>query len=181
MGLFAKIKELFSAQKYVFKAMAEMDRKNSVYAKFTTEELGNLSDDELISAALYRTDRKIDDLLGKKKKGAPADWAEHLTGAQRTVYILSYFESDLQTGGLEYFLERNSAFAPTVSECLGEIGALEHRALYDGFLADRGYRMSYSERLEYQDELTAFDANYQALPALEQSFAAYLRANIEQF
>jgi len=181
MGLFAKIKELFSAQKYVFTAMAEMDRKNSVYANLTTEELGELNDDELISAALYRTDKKIDGMLGKKKKGTPADWAEHLTGAQRTVYILSYFESDLQTGGLAYFLERNSALAPKVSKCLGEIGAAEHRALYDDFLADRGYRMGYSERLEYQEELTAFDTDYQALPALEQSFAVYLRANIEQF
>ena len=181
MGLFAKIKELFSAQKYIFSAMAEMDRKNSTYINLTTEELGALNDDELISAALYRTDKKIDNILGKKKKGTPADWSEHLTGAQRIVYILSYFESDMQTGGLEYFLERNDALASLVSECLGEIGALEQRALYDEFLADRGYRMNYSERLEYQEELRAFNDRYLALPAMEQFFATYLKTNIEQF
>lgn len=181
MGLFAKIKELFSAQKYIFKAMAEMDRKNSAYAKLTTEELRELNDDELISATLYRTDRKIEELLGKKKKGTPADWAKSLCGAQRTVYILSYFESDLQTGGLEYFFTQNAELAPTVSECLGEMGASEHRTLYDEFVAKHGCRMSYSERLEYQDELEAFDQSYRDLPPLEQFFAAYLRANIEQF
>ena len=181
MGLLAKIKELFSAQKYIFSAMAEMDRKNSAYATLTTEELGGLTDDDLICAALYRTDKKIDEIFGKKKKGTPADWAERLTGACRTVYILSYFESDLQTGGLDYFLTRNGALAPMVSECLGEIGATEHRALYDAFLSDRGYQMSYSERLEYSEKLRAFYDRYVALPALEQAFVAYIRANIEQF
>ena len=181
MGLFSFMKELFFAQKYVFKAMAEMDRKNSTYANLTTEELGNLTDDELISAVLYRTDKKIEGILGKKKKGTPADWAEHLSGAQRTVYILSYFESDMQTGGLEFFLEQNGAFASAVSECLNEIGASEHRNLYDEFLSARNYRMSYSERLEYQDELLMFNERYLALTPMEQFFATYLRGNLEQF
>ncbi len=181
MGLFSFIKELFSAQKYIFSAMAEMDRKNNAYAKLTTEELGGLTDDELISAVLYRTDKKIEEILGKKKKGTPAEWAEHLTGAQRTVYILSYFESDMQTGGLESFLGQNGDLAAAVSECLGEIGANEHRSLYDEFLLSRGYRMSYSERLEYQDELRTFNERYLALPPMEQFFSTYLRGNLEQF
>ncbi len=181
MGLFSFLKELFSAQKYIFSAMAEMDRKNSTYANLSSEQLLSLTDDELISAALYRTDKKIERILGKKKKGTPAEWAEHLTGAQRTVYILSYFESDMQTGGLEYFLEQNEAFASAVPECLEEIGASENRALYDEFLADRSYRMSYSERLEYQDELRTFNNRYLALAPMEPFFAAYLRNNIEQF
>lgn len=179
MGLFSKIKELFSAQKYIFKAMSEMDKRNAAYAAMTQDELARLSDDELISAALYRIDKKLDSILGKKKKGTPAEWAEQLTGAPKTVYILSYFESDVQTGGLDYFLTRNSDLAESIPSCFEEIGAYEHKTLCQSFFSAHGYQLNYAERLEYQEELKKFDASYQSLPALEPIFAAYLRAHLD--
>lgn len=181
MGLIAKIKELFSAQTYIFKAMAEMDRQNTAYAAMTHDELLGLSDDELISAALYRTDKKLADLLGKKKKGTPAQWAEQLTEAQRVAFILSYFESDVQTGGLEYFIKRNNDLTPSVSSCLEAVGATEHQKLYDNWLADHGSDLNHSELLELQDALTSFDQNYRALPAMEELLAPYLRKHINEF
>ena len=181
MGLFAKLKEVFSAQKYIFKAMSEMDQKNAAYAAMTQTELEQLSDDELISAALYRIDKKLDLLLGKKKKGTPADWSKQLTNAPKNVYILSYFESDVQTGGLEYFLVRNPNLSKSVSDCFHAIGAYEHQQLCDAFFTIYGYKLNYAERMEHQDKLKEFDRSYQLLPPLEPIFAAYLRANLNDF
>ena len=181
MGLFAWLKESFAAQKYIFRAMSEMDRQNAAYASMTTAELAQLSDDDLISAALYRTDKKINSLLGKKKKGKPAEWAELLSGAQRTVYIISYFESDLQSGGLEYFLVRNGAFAPIVSRCLEEVGAEAHRALYDDFFSTYGSKLSHAAILEYHEEIVLFDRAYSELPPIEPIISPYLRAHLEEF
>ena len=181
MGLFSKMKEFFSSQKYIFSAMADMDKRNAAYAAMTTEELCTLSDDELVSAVLYRTDRHLDTLLGKKKKGSPAEWAELLTDARRVAFILSYFESDVQTGGLEYFLKRNGGLAPSVSFCLNTIGAAEHQALYDGWISAHGLGLTYSEFLEYQDELSAFDQAYRQLPPMEAAFAPYLRDHLAEF
>lgn len=181
MGLFAKIKEAFSAQKYIFKALTDMDRQNAAYAPMTTAELEALSDNDLISAALYRTDKKLDTLLGKKKKGSPAEWSEHLNGAPRTAYILSYFESDLQTAGLEFFLKRNGGFAPMVSDCLNEIGAQEHLALYREFFSTYGQNLRHAALLEYHEEITLFDQAYAKLPPMEPILAPYLRAHLNEF
>ena len=181
MGLFAKIKELFSAQKYIFGVMAEMDRKNAAYASMTLPELEQLSDDDLISALLYRTDKKLIDLLGKKKKSKPAELADLLTGAQRTAYILSHFEFDMQTGGLSHFLKCNGALASVVSECLGNIGATEYRALYDEFFSTYGINLRQTALVEYSEEIALFDQSYSQLPPMEPILAPYLRANLSEF
>ena len=181
MGLFAKIKEVFSAQKYVFKAMAEMDRQNARFASMTLEELAALPDNDLISAALYRTDKRLDTLLGKKKKGTPADWSEQLNGAPRTAYVISFFESDLQTGGLEYFLKRDGGFAPMVSDCLKEIGAAEHLSLYNEFFSTYGQNLRHTALIEYHEEIAIFDRAYGELPPMEPILIPYLRAHLSEF
>ncbi len=181
MGLISKIKELFSAQKYIFSAMAEMDRQNAAYAAMSQEELAALSDDELISALLYRTDKALDSMLGKKKKGAPADWSTHLTGAPRIAFILSYFESDVQTYGLEYFFKRNGGLADFVTDCMDVIGASQHKQLCQDLFTAHGCQLGFAEILEYQEELRAFDTAYRALPPLEPILAPYLREHLAEF
>ena len=68
MGLIQKIKELFSAKRLIEAAMEQLDRENERYAAMTAEELVALSDEELVSAALYRTDLKLDALVGEDLK-----------------------------------------------------------------------------------------------------------------
>lgn len=181
MGLFAKIKETFSAQRYIFKALAEMDRQNAAYASMTQTELEMLSDNDLISAALYRTDKKLDALLGKKKKGTPVEWSSQLSGAPRIAYILSYFESDLQTGGLEYFFRRNGGFAPMVSDCLNAIGAQEHLTLYNNFISAHGHDLHHMALIESHEEITEFDRAYAQLSPMEPLLAPYLRTHLSEF
>lgn len=181
MGLLGKMKELFSAQKYIFKVMTETDRRNKEYASMTLAELDALPDDDLISAALYRTDRKLDAILGKKKKGTPADWSEQLTGAQRTAYILSFFEYDLQTGGLEYFLKHDGGFAPMVSACLSAVGARDHLTLYNEFFSTYGQNLRQTALVEYGEEIAMFDRAYSALPPIEPILVPYLRAHLSEF
>ena len=181
MGLISKIKELFSAQKYIFTAMAEMDRQNAIYAAMSQEELSALADDELISALLYRTDKALDTLLGKKKKGSPADWASHLTGAPRIAFILSYFESDVQTYGVEHFFKRNGGLACHVTDCLDVIGAVQQKQLCQDFFSVHGYQPDFAEMLEHQEAFLAFDDAYRALPPLEPVLAPYLREHLTEF
>ena len=181
MGLLAKIKETFSAQRYIFRALSEMDRQNAAYASMTQTELEALSDNDLISAVLYRTDKKLDTLLGKKKKGSPVDWSAHLSGAPRIAYILFYFESDLQTGGLEYFFRRNGGFAPMVSDCLKAIGAQDHLALCNTFFSAHGHDLRHIALIEYHEEIAEFDRAYAELPPMEPILAPYLRAHLSEF
>lgn len=181
MGLISRIKELFSAQKYIFTAMAEMDRQNAAYAAMSLEELAALSDDELISALLYRTDKALDTLLGKKKKGTPADWSTHLTGAPRIAFILSYFESDIQTYGLEHFFKRNGGLACHVTDCLDVIGAVQHKQLCQDFFSAHGYQSGFAKIPEHQGALLAFDNAYRALSPLEPILAPYLREHLAEF
>ena len=181
MGLFAKIKEAFSAQRYIFKTLADMDHRNAAYASMTLAELEALTDNDLISAALYRTDKKLDALLGKKKKGSPVEWSEYLSGAPRTAYILSYFESDMQTGGLEYFFRRNGGFAPLISDCLKGINAQDHLALYNDFFSTYGQNLHHIALIEYHEEITLFDQAYAQLPPMEPILAPYLRAHLSEF
>ncbi len=181
MGLISRIKELFSAQKYIFSAMAEMDRQNAAYAAMSHDELAALSDDELISALLYRTDKSLDALLGKKKKGTPADWSTHLSGAPRTAFILSYFESDVQTNGMEYFLRRNGGLADFVVDCLDTVGADSQKNLCRDFFAAHGTHPTHAQLLDSQTALRAFDTAYRALPPLEPILAPYLREHLAEF
>lgn len=65
MGLIAKIKELFSAERYIQRAMEAMDKEYSRYAELSGEELLALPDDELLSAVLYRINARHRESGGK--------------------------------------------------------------------------------------------------------------------
>lgn len=190
MGLIAKLKELFSAKRYIIKAMEEQDRRNERYAAMTAEELSELSDDELCSAVLYRIDKELDTALGKRRKGEPADWAQSLSQPKRVLYTLSYTEADIQNGGVLSFLICNGAFAPFVSDALKEIGAQEHLALFDKFVADTQLDLNHLPDLSPENDPEStnaglyrkaeeFDRAYRALPPLDIPFARYIRLHMD--
>ena len=191
MGLIAKLKELFSAKRYIIKAMEEQDRKNERFAAMTADELLALPDDDLCPAILYRIDKELDSTLGKRKKGTPAEWAQSLNHAKRVLYTLSYAEADIQNSGVLYFLVGNGGFARFVSDALHEIGAEEHQSLFDQFVTDSGLELSdlpdlspendpESQNAALYRKMEAFDRSYRALPALDIPFAHYIREHIAE-
>lgn len=186
MGLIKKIAELFSAKRYIQKVMEEYDREQARYAAMTKAELAALSDADLLSAAVYRAERRMTEELGEDREGTPADWVRVLPHAAATVYMLSEFEAEMLLGdGLaEFFEDVNRGFAPFVAGALAEIGAEEHRALYESFLdrehVDTAHTESFPSYLTAK-AIAVFNEGYRALPVLESTLAGYIRANLAEF
>ena len=138
MGLIKRIRELFSSKRYILQAMEEQDRRLERYRGLSTEGLLLLSDQELLEAALSRCDDRICQALGKLSEIEHPDDALALEAAPRTVYILSLMQDILSTDGLLGFLSgEGRAFASMAVDCLLEVGATEHCALYTAFLQER--------------------------------------------
>lgn len=124
------------------------------------------------------------------------DWEkeiEQFTGARRTVFALSLFDSEVQNGGLcQFFVNSSRGAAPFVSEALEAVGATKHRDLFDTFitsnqidLADLSSFIIFSargfKRQTRRYDFDSFDEKYYELPALQDYVIAYIRNNINEF
>ncbi len=193
MGLFAKIKELFSAKRYVLRVMEKMDKRNAALAALSNEELTALSDGDLCSAILWRIDRTVEASLGiRASKADPLQAIGCLGEAAAIVYTLACWESEMADGGLCHFLTGDCAeLAPDVPNAFTAVGAKEHRTHLEAFLTENGISLpcpdihaenefAYAEqKARYPYE--AFDRAYGKLPPLEALIAAYIRENITTF
>lgn len=193
MGLISKIKELFSAKKYILRVMEEMDRRNAELAALPNEELASLSDGDLCSAILWRIDRAVEDALGIKASKAEPSQAITCIGAEAaTVYTLACWESELADGGLCHFLTGEcSALASRVSEDLALVGADGHHACLQSFLSESGITLPdptihAENEFEYAEQKARhpyddFDREYGKLVPLESLIAAYIRQHLASF
>ena len=186
MGLIAKIKELFSAERYIQRAMEAMDKEYSRYAELSGEELLALPDDELFPAALYRIDAR------HRKGGAQAqlrlcerfgDLAPH----EQALYAVSELDAVMQEdGGLGIFLlDRDYRFLiPHLSECLREVGAGAHAALFADFVRDNRVdpvrARAFAQNPDNDRVMADFNRAYAGLPSLEAIAVAYIRRNIDR-
>ena len=186
MGLIAKIKELFSAKQYILRAMEEQDAQYKRYAELSPAGLSELADGELYSAVLYRMDtalRARDDL---PKKAGPAERAARLNDPGRAVYVASELDSEMAEGGLSaFFLDDTRTLALQVSDSLREIGAQEHRALFDAFVLDHQVDLTrpraFAQDPDNDQAFETFDRAYQDLPPLEGMVVSYIRRHITEF
>ncbi len=186
MGLIKKLAELFSAKRYIQRVMEDYDREQARYAAMSHSELDALSDADLLSAAVYRAERRMNEELGEERDGSPADWVTVLPHSAATVYMLSEFEAEMLLGdGLaEFFEDVNRGFAPCIADALAEIGAEEHRMLYEGFLLRENVDVDHPESFPSYltaKAITSFNECYRALPVLESLLASYIRANLAEF
>ena len=193
MGILGKLKELFSARRYINRVMEEMDRRNEAYAAMSAEELFALSDDDLCSAVLYRIDKIIGATLGKPSLADPAEAILLLGDAQKTVYALACWESELAGGGLCKFLTGGcGALLPCITAMLERVEAIEHRELLCEFAAAhemdllKPSPLSAVNEFEYAEQrerlpFDTFDRSYRRLPSLEGFIVSYIRANISEF
>ena len=115
----------------LFRSVKESKKNQKRYLATSSDELKSLSDDELFSAVLDRTESKVD------KYENIIDGVKSLSGAQRIFYVSSYYEMEVMNGGLcQFFVNSSREVAPELSECLDAIGAYEHKKLFDSFIKD---------------------------------------------
>ncbi len=103
------------------------------------------------------------------------------------------YEYEIGNGGLcQFFVNSSRELAPYVSECLEEVGATEHKELYEKFISDNSIDLNdlsffeikdleeYAEKEEMYD-FDSFDEAYMELPFLADIITEYIRANINEF
>ena len=193
MGVFGKLKELFSARRYIARVMEEMDRKNERLAAMSPDELLNLSDDDLCSAILYRIDKVIAASLGKPSEADPLEAFEILSSHQQTVFALACWESELAGGGLCKFLAGEcGVLLPHIPEMLRRVEADAHLSLLSEFADAHGLDLTSPSEFTADNEFDyatqrerlpfpAFDDPYRRLNSLEIYISLYIRANVTEF
>lgn len=187
MGLFSSIKQAIAMRK-AFKSSFKMHlEREAAYIQMSTLELSQLSDNELFSAVLSRTENIVstkDDLL---------EGFQALNEKQRIFYAVNFLVTEVYNGGLcQFFVNPSRMAAPIVSEYLGIIGANEHKKLYDTFIEKHQINPNDlssfdSETVEvFQSQykrypFDEYDEAFYALESLETYLTEFIKAHIDQF
>ncbi len=149
------------------KAINTALRPGAAYLKASTEELSQLSDDELICAVWARTENIVsskEDLL---------EGFHSLNEKQRIFYAVNYLEMEVNNGGLcQFFVNSSRIVAPLVSEYMGIIGATEHKKLYDTFIEK--HQINTQDLSSFDCEtVEVFQSQYERYPFDEYDDAFY--------
>lgn len=182
---FGEMLENISSNPMAF--MSEIMNAQEENKKLHGEDLLKLSDDDLFETIYFQN------LDIAEQAENEDDELEQFTGARRTVYILSTFDSEIQNGGLcQFFVNSSRIVAPYVSEALESINADEHRALFERFITEndidvsdlnsfkvsskRGY-IKQTKRFDFD----SFDDKYIDLPPIQEKVVIYIKNNIQEF
>ncbi len=113
--------------------------------------------------------------------------------AERLFYLISMFDMEIQNGGLcQYFTNTEPEELRQLSDALHALGAAEHRALFEKFIADNRINLQKPKGFRVRSQLgywmllkkypfDAFDDAYMQLQPLQDILTAYARTNIERF
>ncbi len=191
MGLFAKIKELFSAKRLILRAIEEQEQKYTALSNLPKEELLTVSDEDLIGTINFLCDRDIQAHHAKPWNIPPLDRIGVLSPERQTVFVLSWYDDQIRNGGLfEFFCSEERVFAPLVETFLLSVNALEHHNLFRSFLDENALDATDLSAFAVENAAVSnvwekrypFQAYYQAyasLPPLESYLAAYIRDRID--
>ena len=151
------------------------------------EALQQLSDNELYEAVYFQNlDIVVSDTSEKNA-------LEGMSEVRRTFYILSMYEYEISNGGLcQFFVNTTRGLAPYVSDCLGEIGANEHKELFDEFILNNNIDVYDLDSFIIDDvdefaqqnaryDFDSFDEAFYDLPFLRDYLVRYVRNNINEF
>lgn len=165
----------------------EDDKRRRRYLRMSQEELKALPDDALFDALTARTEAKV------VKAGGFIDGVDSLTDAEKVFYVASYYEMEVNNGGLcQFFVNSSRMLAPMLLDCLGEIGADEHAKLFGTFVADNGIDVNelpsfavdsyeeYEKRCESYP-FDDFDDKFYELDAITDLLTSYAREHISEF
>ena len=163
------------------------DKRRRRYLKMPLEELKALPDDALFDALTARTEAKL------IKAGGFVDGVDSLSNAEKVFYIASYYEMEVNNGGLcQFFVNSSRMIAPMLLDCLRAIGADEHAKLLETFVADNGIDLNelssfavdsyeeYERRCESYP-FDDFDDKFYELDAITDLLTQYAREHISEF
>lgn len=148
---------------------------DSPYLKLSTEELSQLSDDELIYAVWNREEKIV---LSKEdiSKGFYS-----LNEEQRVFFAVKYLETEVNNGGLcQFFVNPSRIVAPVVGEYMGVIGAMEHQKLYEEFI--EAHQIDTNDLSSFLFEIVeVFESPYERYPFDEYDDAFYGLAPLQDY
>jgi hypothetical protein len=151
------------------------------------EDLLKLSDDKLFEAVYLQTLELVDSFVDEEAA------LKQISPVQRTVYILSIYDMEIQNGGLcQFFVNSSRSLAPHVNPCLKTVGAEAHNQLFAEFVANNQVDLHNLDSFEIADvkeyaaqteryDFDAFDNAYFELAPLQDYIVAYIKANITEF
>ena len=171
----------------LFRPVKKAKKDQKLYLAMSSDELKSLSDDELFSAVLDRTESKVD------KYENISDGVKSLSGVQRIFYVSSYYEMEVMNGGLcQFFVNSSREVAPELSECLDAIGADEHKKLFDSFIKDNNidvhdlssFIIDDVSKFEAQNNrypFDEFDNAFYELKPIQDLLIPYIKEHISEF
>ena len=151
------------------------------------EELKKLSDEQLYETVYLQTLDLVETFSDEEAAFSK------ISVEQKTFYILSIYDMEIQNGGLcQFFVNSSRSFAPYIQENLNIIGATEHNELFTDFIQSNNIDINnldsfiISDVDEYEAQtkrydFETFDNKYIELPTLQSYMTNYIKANIEKF
>ncbi len=184
--MFNFFKVLFNYKKIKKEIKNEIAKRNK-WLVMSNEEFALLPEDELFEAALMRTEKIVDeydDII---------DGVRALSGAKRIFYVTSYYEMEVNNGGLcQFFVNSSRYVAPELSSSLEEIGAFEHKVLYDKFIQENKIDVNDLSSFDIDDvdefeeqtkryPFEQFDDAFLDIKPICEYLTEYVKKNITQF
>ncbi len=151
------------------------------------EELKKLSDEQLYETVYLQTIDLVETFSDEETAFSK------ISVEQKTFYILSIYDMEIQNGGLcQFFVNSSRSLAPYIQENLSIIGATGHNELFTDFIQSNNidinnldsFIISDIDEYEAQTKLydfETFDNKYIELPTLQSYMTNYIKANIEKF
>ncbi len=151
------------------------------------EELKKLSDDALFEAVYLQTLDVVDSFPDEETAFT------RISIEQKTVYVLSIYDMEIQNGGLcQFFVNSSRSLAPYIQENLDIIGATEHKKLFADFIQSNNIDINNLDSFIISDikdyeaqtkryDFDSFDNKYIELPALQSYITEYIKTNIEKY
>ncbi len=168
----------------------EMAVKREKALSMSHEEMAALSDEELFDVILTRVETKA-------REGGGTE-AAYLSEEEKVAEVVFDFwdlgQEDEEIAGMRAVLgsvEREYC-VPRMSECFEKIGAYEHKRVFDKCIHENNidvhnlsqFARCYEDAFAEQEKIYDFsktDAEFAALPKIENYLTAYIRNNIERF
>jgi len=187
MNLFNKIKIMIKFRKEFKESIKKSKEKEMLYLSMSNEDMAFLSDDELFAAVLFRTEQKVDS-FDEWEDGINA-----LNNSQKIFYSISWFDLEINNGGLcQFFVNSSRLVAPYVSEYMRVIGANNHKNLFDKFISDNNIDLNnlssfdIDDVIEYEKQTERyhfddFDYAFCNLEPLESYLKKFARENLKDF
>ena len=177
----------FKELKKIEKSIDEFMQNQRCYLEMPSSELNSLTDDELFEAVVTRTANKVD------RFERITDGIDSLKHAERVFYVASYYEMEVYNGGLcQFFVNASRDLAPMLADCLGEISAFDHKALFEGFVQDNGIDVNDLSSFLIDDvndypaqteryPFDAFDRAFYELKPIQELLPSYVRSHVSEF